>query len=77
MEFRSIKSQLLQIELRNAMCQFVQAYADYAKDINDKSPGTLEKFESIVFSNIYTEEKNIPSIFDGFEKIAKVIKPDK
>lgn len=70
----SIKSQLLQLELREALCQFVQGYADYAGPIQDKHPTMLGKFESIVFSSIVGTEDKIPSTFDGMDQIANLIK---
>lgn len=70
--FRSIKAQLLQIELRMTLCQFVQSYAEYAKNARDGSPGLLERFEQVVFSGIVTDESSIPSTFDGFDQIANL-----
>ena len=70
--FRSIKAQLLQIELRMTLCQFVQSYAEYAKSARDGSSGLLERFEQVVFSGIVTDENSIPSTFDGFDQIANL-----
>lgn len=70
--FRSIKAQILQIELRMALCQFVQNYAEYAKEAKDSS-ALLERFEQVVFSGIVSSESAIPSSFDGIEQIAGII----
>jgi hypothetical protein len=71
--FRSIKAQLLQIELRMTLCQFVQSYADYAKSAREGSTGLLDKFEQIVFSGIVNDESAIPSTFDGLEQLAGLV----
>lgn len=71
--FRSIKAQLLQIDLRMTLCQFVQSYAEYSKDARAGSPGLLERFEQVVFSGIVNDESAIPSTFDGLDKLAEVI----
>jgi len=71
--FRSIKAQLLQIDLRMTLCQFVQSYAEYSKDARDVSPGLLERFEQVVFSGIVNDENSIPSTFDGLDKLAELI----
>lgn len=71
--FRSVKAQLLQIDLRMTLCQFVQSYVGYAKDVKQGSPELLEKFEQIVFSGIVNSEGAIPSTFDGIEQIANII----
>lgn len=71
--FRSIKAQLLQIDLRMTLCQFVQNYAEYAKDAREGSPGLLERFEQVVFSGIVNDENAIPSTFDGLDKLAELV----
>lgn len=72
--FRSIKAQILQINLRMSLCQFIQSYATYSSKIKKDDPGALEKFENIVFSGILTDEEKIPSTFDGLDQFAKFIK---
>lgn len=69
----NIKSQILQIELRKTLCQFVQDYTEFSSDAAKKSPETLKKFESVIFSNIVTTPKKIPSTFDGIESITNLI----
>ncbi|WP_323641364.1 hypothetical protein [Pectobacterium carotovorum] len=69
--FQSIKSQVVQIELRKSLCTFIQNYSEYAEDMKDKE--SLRKFENVIFSNIMPSEDKIPSTFDGVEQIAKLI----
>ena len=71
--YRSVKAQLIQIDLRMTLCQFVQDYARYAKEVHAGSPNLLERFEQIVFSGIVNDEGAIPSTFDGLESLAAVI----
>lgn len=71
--FRSIKAQLLQLELRTALCQFIQSYSTYAAQIKEKNPSGLEKFENLIFSGLISSEDNLPSTFDGTEQLAKLI----
>ncbi|MBX9676122.1 MAG: hypothetical protein K2V71_05885 [Methylotenera sp.] len=71
--FKSIKAQLLQIDLRKTLCEFIQSYADYANDIKTKDSSSLEKFENLIFSGLITNEENLPSTFDGLEQIGKII----
>lgn len=72
--FRSIKAQLLQIELRTALCQFIQSYASYSAAIKKENPGSLEKFENMIFSGLISTEENLPATFDGTEQLAKLFK---
>lgn len=70
----STKSQLLQIELRKTLCQFIQDYADYAKKIREGGDDVLSKFENVVFSGIVGNDEKIPATFDGLEQLSKLIK---
>lgn len=72
--FRSIKAQLLQLELRTSLCQFIQSYSTYAKEIKNKDASALDKFESLIFSGLISSEENLPSTFDGTEQLAKLFK---
>lgn len=71
--YRSIKAQLIQIDLRMALCQFVQDYAVYAKEVSKDNPQLLDRFDQIVFSGIVNDEGAIPSTFDGVDQLAKLI----
>lgn len=72
--FRSLKAQLLQLQLRMALCQFIQSYADYAAKIRKQDANALEKFESLVFSGLSANEDSLPTTFDGTEQLAKLVK---
>ena len=71
--YKSVKSQLLQIDLRKTLCRFIQSYATYSSEIKKQDSKSLEKFESIIFSGIVAEDRNIPSTFDGGEQFGKWI----
>lgn len=72
--YSSIRAQMMQIELRKSLCRFIQSYAEYAKEIKSNDKDVLEKFESVIFSNIMVEEGKIPSTFDGLEQVTSLIK---
>ncbi|MBR7629751.1 hypothetical protein KAT72_12115 [Aeromonas popoffii] len=71
--YKSVKSQLLQIDLRKTLCRFIQSYSGYASEIKSKDADALERFERVIFSGIVTEDGNLPSTFDGIEQISKLI----
>ncbi|WP_424411578.1 hypothetical protein ACPEER_11625 [Pasteurella sp. PK-2025] len=72
--YNSIQTQIMQLELRQSLCQFIQSYADYAKEIKEKDDISLEKFENIIFSNILSDGNKVPGTFDGIETLANLIK---
>lgn len=70
---RSITAQILQLDLRIALSQFVKGYQDYNKRLSDNERKGLEKFESMIFSGIAPNDGGIPTTFDGISEIAKLI----
>ncbi|MCD1648674.1 hypothetical protein [Marinobacter adhaerens] len=72
--YKSVKSQLLQIELRKTLCRFIQNYSEYSTEIKEKDAGSLEKFENIIFSGIVSDEGSLPSTYDGIEQLTKFIR---
>ncbi|OED51902.1 hypothetical protein BEI46_18505 [Aliivibrio fischeri] len=72
--YKSVKSQLLQLDLRKTLCRFIQHYADYSKEIKSHDKESLDKFENIIFSAIVGDNEKLPSTFDGMEQLAKLIK---
>lgn len=71
---RSTKAQIMQIELRQTLCQFIQSYADYSAKIKKQDGIALEKFENLIFSGILSDPEKLPSTFDGIEQIGNLIK---
>lgn len=72
--YNSIQTQIMQLELRQSLCQFIQSYADYAKEIKEKDGASLEKFENLIFSSILSTPDKVPSTFDGLEQLSNLIK---
>lgn len=80
--FRSVKAQILQLDLRIALLQFIQSYVKFSSDArkqvgaqagNASKDSTLERFEQVIFSGLVSGEDNLPSTFDGLEGLAKII----
>lgn len=71
--YKSVKGQILQIELRQTLCQFIQSYAEYSKEIRTTDSHPLEKFENLIFSGIISDSESIPSTFDGMDQITKLL----
>ena len=75
--YKSVKSQLLQIDLRKTLCRFIQHYTKYSSDIKKQDPESLSKFENIIFSGIVSDDGKLPATYDGAEQIVKLIKSAK
>ena len=72
--YNSLKTQIVQLELRQTLCQFIQGYSEYAIEIKKADKQVLDKFENIIFSSVLSDESNIPSTFDGLDAISKLMK---
>lgn len=75
--FQSVRAQIVQLQIRQAVCQFVQAYSDYVVQQSAvlKDNGEhLKKFESLVFSGLTPDPDNVPSTFDGLDQIIEAVK---
>lgn len=73
LHFRGITAQMLQINLRISLCQFIQSYSEYSMKIKKQDATALDKFESLIFSAITSDSESLPSTFDGVEQIAKLV----
>lgn len=71
---KSIKSQILQLDLRLSLCQFIHNYAeDSEKMRKDNMKDSLDRFESIIFSPIVANEEQIPTTFDNLDQFIKMM----
>ncbi|WP_336432996.1 hypothetical protein [uncultured Providencia sp.] len=70
--YNSIKTEITQIALRRNLCAFINGYVDFSER-NKKAPEAFKQFENIIFSNIVSDTKNIPTTYDGIEQLAKLI----
>lgn len=72
-EQKSLHAQLLQVDLRMSLCQFIQSYSEYSKEIKDNNGHSLDKFEDLIFSGLVANEDKLPATFDGMDQIGKLI----
>lgn len=71
---KSIKSQILQLDLRLSLCQFIHNYAeDSEKMRSENMKDSLDRFESIIFSPIVANEEQIPTTFDNLDQFIKMM----
>lgn len=72
--FNSVKTQILQLELRMTLCQFIQDYARYSTEIKKNDKSALEKFENVIFSGLLADVDKLPSTYDGIEQLSQMLK---
>lgn len=71
---KEITTQIVQLELRKSLCQFIESYSEKSKEMASATPNLLDKFETLIFSGLTTDPANVPTTFDGFEQLANMIK---
>jgi hypothetical protein len=71
LEERTIKTQMLQIEQRLSLCEFIHDYVERKNKAGfDKESWVL--FEKLIFSPIQLSSENIPSLLDGATTVAEL-----
>lgn len=70
-EGKSIKAQLLQIEQRLSLCEFIHDYVE-TKNNSGAEKESWSLFEKLIFSPIQVSSENIPSLLDGASSIAEL-----
>lgn len=73
-QYRSVKAQLVQLDLRISLCRFIEAYTEHMAKIKKDAPDVLQKFEALIFSGLMTEGERIPSVLDGSEQLAQLLR---
>lgn len=73
-QYRSVKAQLVQLDLRIALCRFIEAYTEHMVAIREKGSDVLQRFEALIFSGLMTEGERIPSVLDGSEQLAQLLR---
>lgn len=68
--YNSANAQLLQLKMRESVCQFVEDYIKFKKTCNVDE---LEKFEALIFSNLMPSAEQIPATFEGLEHLGKIL----
>ncbi|MBT0654778.1 hypothetical protein [Geomobilimonas luticola] len=68
--YNSAGAQLLQLKMRLSICQFIENYIKFKKDSN---VGELDKFETLIFSNLMPNADQIPPTFEGLEHLSKLL----
>ncbi len=69
--FNSTCAQLLQLKMRHSVCQFIESYIEFKKEVGEPD---LERFEAFIFSNLAPNADQIPTTFEGAEQIVEAIK---
>lgn len=75
-KYNSISDQIVQLETKQAIMQFIESYVDYKKD-KGLTNEELSKFEDIIFSQISPNLRDVPtspdlvSLIDGISKATK------
>jgi hypothetical protein len=75
-KYNSIVDQIVQLETKQSVVQFIEGYVKFKKD-NNTNKDELEKFEDIVFSKIspnLQDMPNIPNVMDLVDGLGKAIK---
>lgn len=69
-----VRSQKTNLQLRLALCTFVDGYLDFAgKAAAAKGTAAMSGFESLIFSALPTDDGTLPATFEGLDQAVSVI----
>jgi hypothetical protein len=71
--FNANKAQILQLELRRSLCQFIEGYSDFSSKIKGKDATALDRFEALIFSGLAPTHETVPTTFDGLDQVEKLV----
>ncbi|MGR2679657.1 hypothetical protein [Chromobacterium haemolyticum] len=71
MSWKDSSGQILQLKNKRSCLEFIENYVDFKVN---KVDVRLEKFESLIFSSVVADEAKIPSVLDGLDQLANVLK---
>lgn len=70
--YKATKVQIMQLQMRRALCQFIQEYVKFS-DNHSSSQHSLLGFENAIFGALVDDPKEIPTAFDGLDQIARLL----
>lgn len=65
-----IRSQITSLDLRYALCAFIEGYSDFAKA---KGAASLSGFESLIFSALPQDDASLPATIDWLDQVTKLV----
>ncbi len=72
LDYYGIKAEIIQLEIRSALTEFLPSYVAFSKDKADVS--ALEHFSHFIFKPLVANATDIPKITDGFEQATNLVK---
>ncbi|WP_199506690.1 MULTISPECIES: hypothetical protein [unclassified Psychrobacter] len=70
---KSIRSQILQIDLRITLCQFIHNYNLDTEGLREGMKESFDNFEKVIFAPIVANEDQMPNTFDGLDQITNLL----
>lgn len=65
-----IRSQITSLDLRYALCAFIEGYSEFAKA---KGAASLSGFESLIFSALPQDDASLPATIDWLDQVTKLV----
>ncbi|MDT8447497.1 MAG: hypothetical protein RRB13_11460 [bacterium] len=72
-QYQSIQTQILQLDVRVSLLQFIEDYMKLKKEGGETEREALGKLENLLFAPIISEGKGLPNTYDGLPELVKQI----
>lgn len=71
------RSQITNLQLRNALCAFIEGYMEFKLRHGGKDPATLSGFEHLIFAGLPDGGDGLPPTIDGLGQVAEIVRAAK
>lgn len=68
------RSQITSLQLRSALCAFIEGYLEFRSRVGGKDPAALAGFEQLIFAGLPDSADGMPSTLDGLAQVADIVR---
>lgn len=72
--YQVTRSQITSLQLRNALCAFIEGYVEFRGRCAGKDYSALSGFEKLIFAGLPDGDGGLPSTVDGLAQVTDLIK---
>lgn len=72
--YQVARSQITSLQLRNALCAFIEGYMDFKQRHAGKDPAALAGFEQLIFTGLPDSADGLPPTVEGLSQVAEIVR---
>lgn len=72
--YQAARSQITSLQLRNALCAFIEGYMEFKSRHGGKDPAMLAGFEQLIFAGLPDGVDGLPPTIEGLGQVADIVR---